>query len=71
MNGLDHKKSKDEKNKDEFVLTPGGYKPKSSVKEVGPNEAVRRMANGNYSVVKRDRPTKDESKSKNETGSEA
>ena len=65
------KKSKDEINKDEVVLTPGGYRPKSSVKHVGPNQTIRRMEDGNYAAVDRERLPNDKIKSKNKTRSEA
>lgn len=55
------KKSYNEKDKD-LVLTPGGYRPKSSVKQVDPNEIVRRNENGTYAVVPRELPPKRNSK---------
>jgi hypothetical protein len=48
-----HKKSEDEKNKDELVITPGGPRPKSSIRQLGPDEAVYRREDGTYSVSKR------------------
>jgi hypothetical protein len=51
------KKSYNKRDKD-LVLTPGGYRPKSSVKQVDPNEIVRRNKNGTYEVIERELPPK-------------
>jgi hypothetical protein len=61
-----HKKSNDEKNKEDLVLTPGGLRSKRSVKHVGPNEVVRRSENGTYAVVPREQISNDEMKSESE-----
>jgi hypothetical protein len=48
------KKSEYEKSKDDdLVITPGGPRPKSSVRNVGPDEVVNRGDDGTYSVSRR------------------
>jgi hypothetical protein len=57
------RKPNDEKNKEDSVLTPGGFRPKRSVKYVGPNEAVLRREDGSYVVIPREQLSDDEMKS--------
>jgi hypothetical protein len=59
------KKPNNKKNKDDLVLTPGGFRPKSSVKQVGLNEVVRRSEDGTYTIVQREEIPNDKMKSKN------
>jgi len=46
------------------VLTPGGFTPKNLVRAVKPGEAVRREADGTYSIVPEEPriPTKEDDK---------
>jgi len=46
------------------VLTPGGFRPKNLVRAVKPGEAVRREADGTYSIVPEEPriPTKEDDK---------
>lgn len=37
--------------KDDEVLTPGGFRPKSLVRELKPGEVLRQEADGTYSIV--------------------
>jgi hypothetical protein len=63
MMGYMRKKSNDHKNKENLVLTPGGFRPKSSVKHVAQNEAVSRSDDGTYIVIPQEQLPKGESKS--------
>ena len=42
--------------KDDLVVTPGGPRPRDRVHGVGPDETVRRNADGTYSVVPKEPP---------------
>jgi hypothetical protein len=59
------KKPNNKKNKDDLVLTPGGFRPKSSVKQVGLKEVVRRSKDGTYTIIQREEIPNDKMKSKN------
>jgi hypothetical protein len=45
----------DSVSKDDFVITPGGPRPRSSVKHVAPGEVVIRKDDDSYNVVSRKR----------------
>jgi hypothetical protein len=50
--------------KEDFVITPGGPRPRDQVHSVRPGEAVRRKEDGTYTVVPEDLPIVDERSSK-------
>jgi hypothetical protein len=48
------KESNEKKNKENLALTPGGFRPKSSVIYVSTKEVVRRTDDGRYVVIPKD-----------------
>lgn len=64
-------KRDNDKEKEELVLTPGGYRSKNLIKRVSSEDLIRRNEDGTYTIVPREprhkgNETKDkEEKSKN------
>jgi hypothetical protein len=53
------------KDKEDYVIAPGGPRPKDSVHPVGPGETVLRNPDGTYSVVPKEPAKNDEKEAEN------
>ncbi|HTS35795.1 MAG TPA: hypothetical protein VMH04_09000 [Candidatus Solibacter sp.] len=51
------KKKKHPPEQENLVITPGGPRPKEQVRTIKPGEALRRNADGSYTVVRIEKPS--------------